>query len=107
MSKGAAKSARLDLAGVRKRSSSKGDLVAEVKPGETITGLAVGWTLERFVKVVEEKPVKKEGKKTSSPKGKEKPVLAKKAKKVPARKAKPAKTAPKVKKTSSSKGKKK
>ncbi|MBI5824092.1 MAG: DNA gyrase subunit A [Chloroflexi bacterium] len=65
MSKGAAKSARLDLAAVRKRASSKGDLVVEVKPGETITGLAVGWAVERFVKVVEEKPekAKKEGKK--------------------------------------------
>ncbi len=65
MSKGAAKSARLDLAAVRKRASSKGDLVAEVKPGETITGLAVGWMLERYVKVAEEKakPEKKEGKK--------------------------------------------
>ena len=49
MSKGAAKSARLDLAAVRKRASTKGDLVVEVKPGETITGLAVGWTVERFV----------------------------------------------------------
>ena len=49
MSKGAAKSARLDLAGIRKRAASKGDLVVEVKPGETITGLAVGWTVERFV----------------------------------------------------------
>jgi len=49
MSKGAAKSARLDLAAVRKRASTKGDLVVEVKPGETITGLAVGWTVEMFV----------------------------------------------------------
>ncbi|MHB8777513.1 MAG: DNA gyrase subunit A [Anaerolineales bacterium] len=49
MSKGAAKSARLDLAAVRKRASTKGDLVVEVKPGETITGLAMGWTVERFV----------------------------------------------------------
>ena len=32
MSKGAAKSARLDLAAVRKRSSTKGELVVEVKP---------------------------------------------------------------------------
>lgn len=49
MSKGAAKSARLDLAAVRKRASAKGDLVVEVKPGETITGLAIGWTVEKFV----------------------------------------------------------
>jgi DNA gyrase subunit A len=90
MSKGAAKSARLDLAAVRKRASSKGDLVAEVKPGETITGLAVGWTVEMFVKVVEEKPAaKKEAKK------KEKPVTAKKA--ASAKKTKPAKSTPKAK----------
>lgn len=49
MSKGAAKSARLDVAAVRKRAASKGDLVVEVKPGETITGIAVGWTVERFL----------------------------------------------------------
>jgi len=31
----------------------------EVKPGESITGLAAGWSAERFVQVkkVEEKPV--------------------------------------------------
>jgi len=90
MSKGAAKSARLDLAAVRKRASSKGDLVAEVKPGETITGLAVGWTVDMFVKVVEEKPAaKKEGKKKEA-----KPAPAKKS---PAKKTKPAKSASKAK----------
>ncbi|MFN8384455.1 MAG: DNA gyrase subunit A [Anaerolineales bacterium] len=88
MSKGAAKSARLDLAAVRKRASSKGDLVAEVKPGETITGLAVGWTVERFVKTAEEKPEKKAA--PAKPK-KEKPAPAAKTKKAPAKKAKPVK----------------
>ena len=96
MSKGAAKSARLDLAAVRKRASSKGDLVAEVKPGETITGLAVGWTVEMFVKAVEEKPVAKKEGKTSSSKGK-KEAKSVPAKKVPAKKGKPAKTASKAK----------
>jgi len=91
MSKGAAKSARLDLAAVRKRASSKGDLVAEVKPGETITGLAVGWTVEMFVKAVEEKPAAKK----ESGKKKEKPAPAKKA--APAKKVKPAKSTPKAK----------
>jgi len=89
MSKGAAKSARLDLAAVRKRASSKGDLVAEVKPGETITGLAVGWTVEMFVKAVEEKPVAKKAAPAKAKK--EKPTPAAKAKKAPAKKAKPAK----------------
>ncbi len=107
MSKGAAKSARLDLAAVRKRASSKGDLVAEVKPGETITGLAVGWTVEMFVKVVEEKPAAKKEGKTSSSKGKKeaKPAPAKKA--APAKKVKPAKATPKAKKIAPQKGKKK
>ena len=92
MSKGAAKSARLDLAAVRKRASSKGDLVAEVKPGETITGLAVGWTVEMFVKVVEEKPEKKP---VPAKAKKEKPAPAKK---VAAKKTKPAKATSKIKK---------
>ncbi len=92
MSKGAAKSARLDLAAVRKRASSKGDLVAEVKPGEAITGLAVGWSVDMFVKVVEEKPEKKPAPAKAK---KEKPAPAKKA---PAKKAKPAAKAKKKKK---------
>jgi len=78
MSKGAPKSTRLDAATVRKRASSKGDLVAEVKPGETVTSVNVGWTVERFVKVVEEK--KKESKKESPAKKAAKPAA--KAKKV-------------------------
>jgi hypothetical protein len=61
-----------------------------VKPGETITGLAVGWTVEMFVKAVEEKPVTKD-----SGKKKEKPAPAKKA--APAKKVKPAKATPKAK----------
>ena len=92
MSKGAAKSARLDLAAVRKRASSKGDVVAEVKPGEAITGLAVGWSVDMFVKVVEEKPEKKPAPAKAK---KEKPAPAKKA---PAKKAKPAAKAKKKKK---------
>ncbi|MBL8063776.1 MAG: hypothetical protein JNK32_12185, partial [Anaerolineales bacterium] len=89
MTKGAPKSTRLDAVAVRKRASSKGDLVAEVKPGESVTSVNVGWTVERFVtlsskgKVAEEKPVKKaaaKGKKVES---------GKKAK--PAAKAKPVK----------------
>ncbi len=67
MSKGAAKSARLDLAAVRKRASSKGDLVVEVKPGETITGLAVGWTVERFVASSLKGKVVKKGRKAARP----------------------------------------
>ena len=95
MSKGAPKSTRLDAAAVRKRASAKGDLIAEVKPGEMITSINVGWTVERFVKVAEEKPVKKKvdsGKKAAKPAAKAKPVPKKKAskpvKKSPAKKKK-------------------
>jgi hypothetical protein len=35
LSKGAPKSTRLDAAGSRKRASTKGDLIVEVKPGES------------------------------------------------------------------------
>jgi hypothetical protein len=45
-------------------------VVVELKPGETITGLAVGWAVERFVRPVEEKPAKKRvesGKKKAAP----------------------------------------
>jgi DNA gyrase subunit A len=91
MSKGAPKSARLDAAAVRKRASSKGDLVVEVKPGETITALAVAWMLESYIKVAKAEEPKKESGKTSSSKGKkEVKAPAKKAGKSAA-KAKPAK----------------
>lgn len=95
MTKGAPKSARLDAAAVRKRASSKGDLVVEVKPGETITALAVAWTLESYIKVAkaeepkgkkevgkkETKAVKSPAKKASKPAAKAKAKPAKKASK--------------------------
>jgi DNA gyrase subunit A len=72
MSKGAPKSTRLDAAGLRKRASTKGDVVVEVKPGEEVLSINVGWTVERFVKLAEEKPVKKEsGKQKASPREEE------------------------------------
>jgi hypothetical protein len=56
LSKGAAKSTRLDAAAIRKRSSSKGDVVVELKPGEEVVALTLGWTVDRFVpKAAEEK----------------------------------------------------
>ena len=56
LSKGAAKSTRLDAAAIRKRSSSKGDAVVELKPGEEVAALTLGWTVDRFVpKAAEEK----------------------------------------------------
>jgi DNA gyrase/topoisomerase IV subunit A len=108
MSKGAAKSVRMDEAGLRKRAASKGDLVVEVKPGENITALAVGWTVERFIKTakaMEEKPVVKKAAKKAAP-AKAKKAAAKKpskpaskAKKTPAKKiSKPVKSKPAAKK---------
>ena len=91
MSKGAPKSTRLDAAGLRKRAAGKGDVVIEVKPGESITSIAVGWALESYVKVAkaEEPKSKKEGK----PKAAKAPAK-KTAKPVAKAKAKPAKKAP-------------
>jgi hypothetical protein len=60
LTKGAAKSTRLDAAGIRKRAATKGDLIVEVKPGEEITSVVVGWAVEKFVESAkEEKPAKK------------------------------------------------
>jgi DNA gyrase subunit A len=60
LSKGAAKSARLDAAAVRKRAASRGDEIVEVKPGEEVVAVTVGWAVEKFVAVakVEEKPAR-------------------------------------------------
>jgi DNA gyrase subunit A len=94
LSKGAAKSVRLDEAGLRKRAASKGDLVVEVKPGENITAIAVGWTVDRFIKTakaVEEKPVAKKAPEKTKKAVAKKPATAKKKASKPAKaKAKPA-----------------
>jgi DNA gyrase subunit A len=47
--KAAAKSARLDEAGLKKRAAARGDIVVEVKPGDEVTGLTEPWTVDRFV----------------------------------------------------------
>ncbi len=108
MSKGAPKSTRLDAAGIRKRASSKGDLVAEVKPGETVTSVNVGWTVERFVKVIEEKKKEEKGKKAKKevkPK-KTAPAKGKSSKPAAKPKAKPAKKTSKSVKNAPAKKKK-
>jgi DNA gyrase subunit A len=103
MSKGAPKSTRLDAAGLRKRASTKGDVVVEVKPGEEVLSINVGWTVERFVKLAEEKPVKKDSGKQKA--AKKKTAAKKKAKaKAPAKKQS---TSKKTKKPTPKKGKKK
>ena len=48
LTKGAPKSTRLDEAGIRKRAATKGDVIVEVKPGEEVLSINVGWTVEKF-----------------------------------------------------------
>jgi DNA gyrase subunit A len=115
LTKGAPKSTRLDEVAIRKRAATKGDVVVDVKPGEEVVSVNVGWTVDKFVEEVKEvkkrasangkgvnghKPAKAvaspNGKvKTSSPKGKSAAKAASRKKKA----AKPVKK-------SSSKGKK-
>jgi DNA gyrase subunit A len=107
LTKGAPKSTRLDEVSIRKRAATKGDLVVEVKPGEEVVSVNVGWTVEKFVEEVKE--VKKtssanvknvNGKKPAqakaSPNGREKKSPKRKSapKKKAATKAKPAKKSP-------------
>jgi DNA gyrase subunit A len=66
LTRAAPKSTRLDEAGIRKRASTKGDVIVEVKPGEEVVSVNVGWTVEKFVAL----PSQTNGAKTSSPKGK-------------------------------------
>ncbi len=85
MSKGAAKSARLDAAAIRKRAATKGDVMVEVKPGEEVTSVSTGWMVEKFVKTAKaEKPAKK---KATAKKAAVKKAITKKATK-PAKKKK-------------------
>jgi hypothetical protein len=51
LTRGAPKSARLDEASIRKRAATKGDVIVEVKPGEEVVSVNVGWTVEKFVTV--------------------------------------------------------
>jgi len=94
LSRGAPKSTRLDAAGLRKRASTKGDVVVEVKPGEDVLSINVGWTAERFVGEV--KVAKPKAKKVSVKK-------AKPAKKSASGKKKTAKAKSSVKKTTAKK----
>jgi DNA gyrase subunit A len=68
LTKGAPKSTRLDEAGIRKRAATKGDVIVDVKPGEEVVSVNVGWTVEKFVSVPNGRA---NGHKSSSPKGKE------------------------------------
>ena len=63
--KATAKQSRLDEAPLRKRSAVRGELVVEVKPGDSVLGLTEYWSVDRYVPLV-----KKEEKKKSSSKQK-------------------------------------
>ena len=84
----APKSTRLDAAPVRKRAAVRGDSVVDVKAGDAVLAVVMGWEVENYVKLVEAKPVKKAPAKrkstaakkpaaTSSVKGKKKPAAKK------------------------------
>ena len=111
LTKGAPKSTRLDEAGIRKRAATKGDVIVEVKPGEEVVSVNVGWTVEKFVESEKEKPKKTPANtssangrsapaKTSSPKGK------KTSAKAPAKKSTSKKKATKPAKSTKAKKKK-
>jgi DNA gyrase subunit A len=55
MLKAAPKMTRLDEAGLKKRSATRGDTVVEVKPGDAVLGLTDNWVVERFVTVQNKK----------------------------------------------------
>jgi DNA gyrase/topoisomerase IV subunit A len=95
LTKGAPKSTRLDEVGIRKRAATKGDVVVEVKPGEEVVSVNVGWTVDKFVALSQNgrENGKKNGrvkasangkapaaKKISSPKGKMEPSRQARAK---------------------------
>ncbi len=57
--KAASKMTRLDEAGIKKRSATRGDAVADVKMGDSVLSLTNGWTVDRFIPI----PGKKEAQK--------------------------------------------
>ena len=78
LSKGAPKSTRLDAAAVRKRASTKGDAVVEIKPGEEVVGFTLGWTIDQFVPKNAEVKKKAPAKKSTATKSPQKKAASKK-----------------------------
>jgi DNA gyrase subunit A len=79
--KAAPKMTRMDAAALRKRSAIRGDVVAEVKPGDAVLGVTEEWALERYVIAgKKEETIKKKvaGKKVAAKKVVAKKVVAKK-----------------------------
>ncbi len=82
LTKGAPKSTRLDEVSIRKRAATKGDVVVDVKPGEEVVSVNVGWTVEKFVEEVKEvkskkTAVKKPAQAKASPNGRVKKSVTK------------------------------
>ncbi len=57
--KAASKMTRLDEAGIKKRSATRGDAVADVKLGDSVLSLTNGWTVVRFIPVPGRKEAQK------------------------------------------------
>jgi DNA gyrase subunit A len=95
LTKGAPKSTRLDEVSIRKRAATKGDLVVEVKPGEEVVSINVGWTVEKFVEEVKE--VKKRPSTNGQDVNGKKPAQAKASSNGQVKKAAPKASSPKKK----------
>ncbi len=89
----APKSTRLDAAPVRKRAAVRGESVVDVKAGDSVTAMVMGWEVENFVALGETKTTKK------APSRKKKTAT----KKPPAKESTPRKTTTKAKSTASKK----
>jgi DNA gyrase subunit A len=79
--KAAAKSARLDEAQLRKRAATRGDALVEIKAGDAVISVTLGWMVDKYVSKRPEEPKKK-------PAAAKKPAPAKKPAAKPAAKAK-------------------
>jgi len=65
--KAAAKSHRLDEAQLRKRAATRGDALVEIKAGDAVTHVTLGWQVEKYVSKKAEEPKKKPTAKKSAP----------------------------------------
>ena len=57
--KAAAKSHRLDEAQLRKRAATRGDALVEIKAGDAVTHVTLGWMVDKYVSKKAEEPKKK------------------------------------------------
>jgi hypothetical protein len=51
LAKAAAKSHRLDEAKLRKRAATRGEALVEIKAGDAVTGVTLGWMVDRYIKL--------------------------------------------------------